>query len=167
MEVLINLFTPEIKSHLALKLIVVIVCWLLLAFAMMLDYRSAIKSAKRHGKIITSGKMQMSVAKVNKYYNTMLFALILDVLISSVWIFWQNGFLEIPITTIIATGVMCFIEWKSVQENRKDGFAKQLRKEGGELFDLLLQNKDKLQDLIDLKRQMDDAGENGKNTKYF
>lgn len=155
-EIFFNFFTKQIQTHLFIKLCIIIFCWTGLALALLIDYRSAINAAKKNEIPITSDKMKNSVIKINKYYTVLLFAMIFDSLISLIWLYLNYAALEVPFVTIIASATLIYIEYKSVMENKGGALDKQIRKESKELFDIIKENKELLEEVSKLKREKDD-----------
>lgn len=90
------------------KLAIVILMWLIVTIAMLIDLRSGVKKAKERGEISTSYGYRETVKKANLYYSLMAFAFLVDCI--------GTFFYPLPIVTFIASFSLVLIEAKSVLE---------------------------------------------------
>lgn len=152
-----SLLTENYES-LRFYLGIVIITWLFVAIAIIIDLISGVRKAKERGELRTSYGFKQTVNKVVLYYAFMLFAFMFD----GIGMF----FYPLPIVTFIASSFLIFIECKSVFEKAQDKDKRKFNKSLQE-FATLLQNKDDLAkgliELIKKQTEQSNNSENGKN----
>lgn len=116
--------------------------------AMVVDFITGIRNAKRQGRARTSEAFRRSVVKFNQYYFCLFLLSLGDVAktISDLHEFF--GWKDLPILTFLGTTVIILIEFKSVFENvTKQAKARDLRHKAVDstavVLDLLFERLDK------------------------
>ena len=118
---LLSLVVEEYSTVL-LKLAVIVLLWLVVIAACMVDLRTGIKASKRLGNFRTTSRgLRQTMKKVLEYISILIIALLLDIVLSYLStlsdIFPLLGLFRVPLLTI--GSVICFliIEGISVREN--------------------------------------------------
>lgn len=114
-----ELLTQEIAAiqHIAA---IVLILWILPLFAYAVDFWTGIEGARAQGEELHSGGFRRTIVKIGEYWRVQFMALLIDVIGSLVPQY------TIPWISMIATVVIIFIEYRSVQENFK-----KKKREGG------------------------------------
>lgn len=134
-----NLFIQSFLAHdyvtLSTKLQLVIIMWIIVLVAIVIDLISGLRKATLLGEIHTSYGFRRTVSKMVQYYGLLCFAFMFDVLASLI--------VPMPYFSLMASVFLVFIEAKSVFEKAHD---KDRRKMNDSLKDLiaLIENKDNL-----------------------
>ncbi len=105
-----DLLTQEIAAiqHIAA---IVLILWLLPLFAYAIDFWTGIEGARAQGEELHSGGFRRTIIKIGEYWRVQFMALLIDIVGSLVPQY------TIPWISMVATVVIIFIEYKSVQEN--------------------------------------------------
>ena len=129
-----SLLSGEYHS-LKFKSMIVIIMWLFVTLAMVIDLVSGYRKAKERGEARTSYGLRRTVTKAVLYYALLLFAFMFDCI--------GTFFYPLPYVTFLVTAFLIFIEGKSILEKAHD---KDKRKLNRSLDDLsvMLENKDDL-----------------------
>lgn len=138
-------------TQLRTVLAIIIIMWVFVAVAMIVDLVSGVRKAKQRGEMRTSYGFKQTVNKFVLYYACMLFAFMFDCI--------GMFFYPLPFVTLIAAAFLIFIECKSVLEKAHDKDKRKFNKSMQELA-ILLDNKD---DLIKgfvemIKKQLQENG---------
>jgi hypothetical protein len=96
-----------------IRISIVLVCWLFMIFACLVDFWSGVTTAKALGEKLISHGFRRTIIKVGDYVKILLFALMFDMLGSFL------SFYKIPFATILCTIAVMLIEGRSVIENSK------------------------------------------------
>lgn len=96
-----------------IRISIVLVCWLFMIFACLVDFWSGVTTAKTLGEKLISHGFRRTIIKVGDYVKILLFALMFDMLGSFL------SFYKIPFATILCTIAVMLIEGRSVIENSK------------------------------------------------
>lgn len=97
----------------AVRVIIILVCWFFMTISCMVDFWSGTSTAKALGQALMSHGFRRTVTKIGDYVRLMLFALMFDML-GSLLVFYI-----LPFATILCTIAIIYIEGKSVVENSK------------------------------------------------
>lgn len=118
----------HLTYYIAVRAVIVLVCWLFMAASNIVDFFSGINTARALGQKIKSHAFRRTITKIRDYAQIMLFALMFDALGSLL------PFYAVPFATMLCTlAVMC-IEGKSVIEN-----SRRKKAHAGEIPDILRQ----------------------------
>lgn len=99
--------------YIAVRIVIVLICWIFMVVANLIDFWSGITTAKALGESLMSHGFRRTIVKVGDYVRVMLFALMFDMLGSLL------SFYAIPFATILCTVAIIWIEGKSVIENSR------------------------------------------------
>lgn len=151
-QLFINSFLHKDYHALATKLELVLIMWIIVLVAIIIDLVSGIKKAKELGELRTSVGFRRTVSKGVQYYGLLCFAFMFDLL--------GSFFFPLPYFTMLATFFLVFVEAKSVFEKAQD---KDRRKMNDSIKDLviLLEHKDDL--LNGIKKLLKDKEEEKEN----
>lgn len=108
----INSFIAKDYATLYSKLELVLIMWLIVLVAIIIDLISGLRKANQLGEIHTSYGFRRTVTKAVQYYGLMCFALMFDILSSLVF--------PMPYFSMLASFFLVFIEAKSVFEKAQD-----------------------------------------------
>ena len=97
----------------AVRVSIVLLCWLFMVISNMVDFWSGITTAKSLGQALMSHGFRRTITKIGDYVRLMLFALMFDVLGSLL------PFYSLPFATMLCTVAVIYIESKSVIENSR------------------------------------------------
>lgn len=103
----------ELIFFIAVRVGIILVCWIFMVLSSMVDFWSGITTAKALGQALMSHGFRRTITKIGDYVRLMLFALMFDILGSLL------SFYIIPFATILCTIAIIYIEGKSVIENSK------------------------------------------------
>lgn len=103
----------DLMFFIAVRICIVLVCWLFMIFACLVDFWSGITTAKALGEKLMSHGFRRTIIKVGDYIRILLFALMFDMLGSFL------SFYKIPFATILCTIAIMLIEGRSVIENSR------------------------------------------------
>lgn len=103
----------ELIFFIAIRVGIILVCWIFMVLSSMVDFWSGITTAKALGQALMSHGFRRTITKIGDYVRLMLFALMFDILGSLL------SFYIIPFATILCTIAIIYIEGKSVIENSK------------------------------------------------
>lgn len=103
----------DLMFFIAVRICIVLVCWLFMIFACLVDFWSGITTAKALGEKLMSHGFRRTIVKVGDYVRILLFALMFDMLGSFL------SFYKIPFATILCTIAIMLIEGRSVIENSR------------------------------------------------
>ena len=98
---------------LAVRVVIILVCWLFMVCSNIVDFWSGITTAKAMGEALKSHGFRRTITKIGDYVRLMLFALMFDILGSLL------QFYVLPFATILCTIAVIYIEGKSVVENSR------------------------------------------------
>lgn len=134
-QLFIHSFLAKDYEALTTKLELVMIMWVIVLIAIVIDLISGLRKATLLGEIHTSYGFRRTVSKMVQYYGLLCFAFMFDVLSSLV--------LPLSYFSMLASFFLVFIEAKSVLEKAQD---KDRRKINENLKDLiiLIENKDNL-----------------------
>lgn len=99
--------------YIAIRIVIVLICWIFMVVANLIDFWSGTTTAKALGENLMSHGFRRTIVKVGDYVRVMLFALMFDMLGSLL------SFYAIPFATILCTVAIIWIEGKSVIENSR------------------------------------------------
>lgn len=99
--------------YIAIRTVIVLICWIFMVVANLIDFWSGTTTAKALGESLMSHGFRRTIVKVGDYVRVMLFALMFDMLGSLL------SFYVIPFATILCTVAIIWIEGKSVIENSR------------------------------------------------
>lgn len=99
--------------YIAIRIVIVLICWIFMVVANLIDFWSGTTTAKALGESLMSHGFRRTIIKVGDYVRVMLFALMFDMLGSLL------SFYVIPFATILCTVAIIWIEGKSVIENSR------------------------------------------------
>lgn len=103
----------DLMFFIAVRICIVLVCWLFMIFACLVDFWSGITTAKALGEKLMSHGFRRTIIKVGDYVRILLFALMFDMLGSFL------SFYKIQFATILCTIAIMLIEGRSVIENSR------------------------------------------------
>ena len=103
----------DLQFYIVVRIMIVLVCWIFMMVACIIDFWSGTSTAKALGKPLSSHKFRRTIAKMGDYIKLLLFALMFD-LLGSLMSFWV-----IPFASIICSVAIILIEGKSVIENSR------------------------------------------------
>lgn len=103
----------ELIFFIAIRVGIILVCWIFMVLSSMVDFWSGITTAKALGQALMSHGFRRTITKIGDYVRLMLFALMFDILGGLL------SFYIIPFATILCTIAIIYIEGKSVIENSK------------------------------------------------
>lgn len=111
LELIENGNTSGLCLFIAIRAVIVMVCWAMMLIACLIDLWDARKTALLLGERIESHKYRKTITKAGDYSRVLMFVLMFDML----------GFLfscyKLPFASIICTVAILFIEGKSVIEH--------------------------------------------------
>lgn len=133
------LFIDSILAHdypqLTARLSLVLVMWLVVLAAVVINLIAGVNKARSAGIARTSYGFRRTVSKLVQYYSVMLFALMFDIIASLL--------VKIPYFTMLASAFLVFIEARSVYEKAEDKIKKKAAENISHLL-ILLDNRDDL-----------------------
>lgn len=97
----------------AVRICIVLICWLFMLFGCLVDFWSGTTTAKALGEKLMSHGFRRTIIKIGDYVRVLIFALMFDMLGSFL------SFYKIPFATILCTIAIMLIEGRSVIENSK------------------------------------------------
>lgn len=103
----------DLQFYIVIRIMIVLVCWIFMMVACIIDFWSGTSTAKALGKPLSSHKFRRTIAKMGDYIKLLLFALMFD-LLGSLMPFWV-----IPFASIMCSVAIILIEGKSVIENSR------------------------------------------------
>lgn len=105
-------------EKLIIQLYIVFICWVIVLFAVAIDFYFGVQKSKENGKAyIHSYGIKRSGKKLAQYLAVMMFMFFLDV-INPFWIY--SSFQSLPIFSVIGCAVWVWTERKSVMEKFED-----------------------------------------------
>lgn len=113
LELIENKNFVDLQFYVAVRIIIVLICWIFMMAACCIDFWSGTSTAKALGKPLSSHKFRRTINKMGDYIKLLLFALMFD-LLGSFLPFWA-----IPFASIVCTVAIILIEGKSVVENSR------------------------------------------------
>lgn len=113
LELIENRDLNGLLFFIAIRIIIILICWLVMVISNLVDFWSGTSTAKAIGEKLQSHGFRRTVTKVGDYVRIMLFALMFDLLGSFL------PFYYLPFATILCTVAIISIECKSVIENSK------------------------------------------------
>ena len=113
LELIENKNFADLQFYVAVRIIIVLICWIFMMTACCIDFWSGTSTAKALGKPLSSHKFRRTINKMGDYIKLLLFALMFD-LLGSFLPFWT-----IPFASIVCTVAIILIEGKSVIENSR------------------------------------------------
>lgn len=152
LPIFINSFITKDYESLYQKIELVLIMWIIVLLAIIIDLFSGLHKAKILGEIHTSYGFRRTVTKIVQYYGLMCFAFMFDILSSLL--------LPLPYFTMLASFFLVFIEAKSVFEKARE---KDRRKMTESIKDLivLIENKDDiLKGVTEILKKTDSQDEN-------
>lgn len=134
-QLFIQSFLAKDYQELTIKLELIMIMWIIVLIAIIIDFILGLRKATLLGEVHTSYGFRRTVSKLVQYYGLLCFAFMFDVLSSLV--------LPLSYFSMLASFFLVFIEAKSVLEKAHD---KDRRKMNKNLKDLitLIENKDNL-----------------------
>lgn len=102
-----------LQFYIVVRIMIVLVCWIFMIVACIIDFWSGTSTAKELGKPLSSHKFRRTITKMGDYIKLLLFALMFD-LLGSLMPFWV-----IPFASIMCSVAIILIEGKSVIENSR------------------------------------------------
>lgn len=112
MQIFIQSFLAKDYATLEIKLKLVMIMWLVVLFAIIIDLIAGICKARKLGEARTSQGFKRTVNKLCQYYGLLCFAFMFDCI--------GTFFYSLPYVTFIAAAFLIFIEAKSVFEKAED-----------------------------------------------
>lgn len=97
----------------AVRICIILICWLFMIMANLIDFWSGTSTAKAIGESLHSHGFRRTVTKIGDYVRLMLFALMFDMLGSFLHFYF------LPFGTILCTIAVIWIEGRSVVENSR------------------------------------------------
>ena len=97
----------------AIRICIILICWLFMIMANLIDFWSGTSTAKAIGESLQSNGFRRTVTKIGDYVRLMLFALMFDMLGSFL------PFYFLPFGTVLCTIAVIWIEGRSVVENSR------------------------------------------------
>lgn len=113
LEYIENRDYDSLLFFIAIRIGVVLVCWIFMAISNIVDFWSGTTTAKALGEKLDSRGFRRTITKIGDYVRLMLFALMFDILGSFL------DFYVLPFATILCTIAILFIEGRSVVENSR------------------------------------------------
>lgn len=134
-QLFIHSFLAKDYEALTTKLELVMIMWIIVLIAIIIDLISGLRKATLLGEIHTSYGFRRTVSKMVQYYGLLCFAFMFDVLSSLV--------LPLSYFSMLASFFLVFIEAKSVLEKAQDKDRRKLNENLKDLI-ILIENKDNL-----------------------
>lgn len=134
-QLFINSFLNKDYDILFQKLQFVLILWVIVLAAIIIDLVSGLYKAKQLGEIHTSFGFRRTVSKAIQYYGLMGFALMFDILASL--------FLSLPYFSFACCVFLAFIEAKSVFEKAGEKDRRRMYESFKDLLSLI-ENKDNI-----------------------
>ncbi len=131
----INEFLNKDYETLSTKLELVMIMWIIVLIAIIIDLISGLQKATLLGEIHTSYGFRRTVSKMVQYYGLLCFAFMFDILSSLV--------LPLSYFSLLASFFLVFIEAKSVFEKAQDKDRRRINESIKDLV-ILIENKDDL-----------------------
>lgn len=97
----------------AVRICIILICWLFMIMANLIDFWSGTSTAKAIGESLQSHGFRRTVTKIGDYVRLMLFAFMFDMLGSFL------PFYFLPFGTVLCTIAVIWIEGRSVVENSR------------------------------------------------
>lgn len=97
----------------AVRICIILICWLFMIMANLIDFWSGTSTAKAIGESLHSHGFRRTVTKIGDYVRLMLFALMFDMLGSFLHFYF------LPFGTVLCTIAVIWIEGRSVVENSR------------------------------------------------
>ena len=113
LELIENRNINDLMFFIAVRICIVLVCWLFMVFACLVDFWSGTTTAKALGEKLMSHGFRRTIVKVGDYVRVLLFALMFDMLGSFL------SFYKVPFATILCAISIMLIEGRSVIENSR------------------------------------------------
>ena len=104
----------SIQYFIAIRAIIVLVCWLFMVISVLTDFWSGISTAKAIGEPLQSKGFRRTISKTVEYIRVMIFAVMFDAL----GICFVPSYI-LPFATIVCTIAVMIIEGSSVIENSR------------------------------------------------
>ena len=104
----------SIQYFIAIRAIIVLVCWLFMVISVLTDFWSGISTAKAIGEPLQSKGFRRTISKTVEYIRVMIFAVMFDAL----GICFVPSYI-LPFATIVCTISVMIIEGSSVIENSR------------------------------------------------
>lgn len=102
-----------LSFFIAVRICIILICWLFMIMANLIDFWSGTSTAKAIGESLHSHGFRRTVTKIGDYVRLMLFALMFDMLGSFL------PFYFLPFGTVLCTIAVIWIEGRSVVENSR------------------------------------------------
>lgn len=134
-QLFMNEFLENDYATLTTKLQLILIMWVFVLIAIVIDLVAGLRKATRMGEMHTSYGLRRTVVKMVQYYGLLAFAFMFDVLASLV--------ISVPYFSMLASFFLVFIEGKSVLEKAQDKDRRRINKHIDDLT-TLIQNKDDL-----------------------
>lgn len=113
LELLENENYLDLAFYIETRSAIIMVCWLFMIVACIIDFWSGTTTAKAIGEKLMSHGFRRTITKIGDYIRVMFFALMFD-LLGGLFTFYK-----IPFSTILCTVAIIAIEGKSVIENSR------------------------------------------------
>lgn len=104
----------SIQYFIAIRAIIVLVCWLFMIISVLIDFWSGVSTAKAIGEPLHSKGFRRTISKTAEYIRVMIFAAMFD----AIGICFVPSYI-LPFATIVGTLSIMLIEGKSVIENSR------------------------------------------------
>lgn len=124
-------------SALKIKLAIVGIMWLFVLTAIIIDLISGYSKAKQNGEFRTSYGLKRTVSKFTLYYSGLFCAFMIDSIILYVISSFAIPVPSIPYITIIGSGFLIYVEFRSVMEKASEKERTRFTKSLEELIVLL------------------------------
>lgn len=157
-QLFVNSFMSKDYDSLELKLELVMIMWIVVLVAIIIDLIAGVHKAKRLGEATTSQGFKRTVNKLVQYYGLLSFAFLFDILASIVE--------PLPYFTALAALFLVFIEAKSVFEKAEEKDRRKMSKEADKLVTILENRGDVLKAIAEIlkKEEKEDEKETTDNT---
>lgn len=151
----INSFMTKDYETLEIKLELVMIMWVVVLIAIIIDLIAGVRKARQLGEATTSQGFKRTVNKLVQYYGLLSFAFLFDILASIVE--------PLPYFTALASIFLVFIEAKSVYEKAEEKDRRKMSKEADKLVTILENRGDVLKAIAEILKKEEEK-ENEKET---
>ncbi|MGX9985823.1 phage holin family protein [Soonwooa purpurea] len=152
-------FLKEDYDAIIMKLIVVGILWCAVLISMIIDFYFGIRKARQIGEVRNSEGYKRSVEKFNHYFGMLLYAFIFDTIVPISY-FFEFPISAIPVVSLLATVILVFTEWKSVQEKAEDKQRRKVNASMIQVLEILEKREDIIQDLLSNYKKTEDEKDN-------
>lgn len=130
-EIIKALETYVDMAKIYLHMVIVMVCWIIMAAAPLIDMWDGVQTSRMLKEPILSNRLRKTVAKINEYWRFMLVGFFIDAL--GIFISWYS----VPCASMIFTLAILCVELKSMREHaqRRNNDTSEMVRTAGRIMD--------------------------------